>query len=113
MPFRLMISYLLRRIAYLRPELGRRFREALSFFLLASMVAIAQGNPQALVTEMVENELRSQNHPRYWMYLDSKRKPGRSEVSRVIQMSECWLTWPVTIDEHPPTEEEQKHARKQ
>jgi hypothetical protein len=101
------------RIAYLCLKRGGRFREVLSFFLLASMAAIAQGNPQALVTKMVENELRSQNHPRYWMYLDSKRKPGRSEVFRVIQMPECWLTWPVTIDEHAPTEAEQKHAREQ
>jgi hypothetical protein len=23
-------------------------------------------------------------------------------------MSECWLTWPVSIDEHPPTQEELK-----
>jgi hypothetical protein len=101
------------RVAYLRLKLGSRFREVLSFLLLASVAAIAQGNPQALVSKMVGNELESQKHPRYWMYLDSKRKPGRTEVSRVIQMSECWLTWPVAISGLPPTEEEQKHASDQ
>jgi hypothetical protein len=62
---------------------------------------------------MVENELESQKHPRYWMYVDSKTKAGRTEVSRVIQMPECWITWPVAIDGHPPTEDEQKQAREQ
>jgi hypothetical protein len=101
------------RIAYPRVKLGPRFREALSFLLFVSAAAIAQGNPQALVSKMVENELELQKHPRYWMYLDSKRKPGRTEVSRVVQLSECWLTWPVAIDGHPPTEEGRKHAHEQ
>jgi len=101
------------RITYLRLKLGSRFREVLSFLLLASVAAIAQGDPQALVLTMVGNELESQKHPRYWMYLESKGKPERTEVSRVIQMSECWLTWPVAVNGHPPTEEEQKHARDQ
>src|SRR5712692_4853609 len=103
----------LMRVAYLRLKLGSRFREVLSFLLLASVAAIAQGNPQALVSKMVENELESQKHPRYWMYLDSKTRPGRTEVSRVIQVPECWITWPVAIDGHPPTEEERKRAREQ
>jgi hypothetical protein len=86
--------------------------------LIASAAATPQSNSQSLgaqslVSKMVENELESQKHPRYWMYLDSKRKPGRSELSRVIQMPECWLTWPVSIDSHPPTQEELKHAREE
>jgi hypothetical protein len=32
---------------------------------------------------------------------------------QVIQMPECWLTWPVSIDGQPPTEEERKHAGEQ
>jgi hypothetical protein len=101
------------RIAYHRFKLGSRRYELLSFLLIASTAAVAQGNVRELVSKMVENELESQKHPRYWAYLDSKRKPGRSEISRVIQMPECWLTWPVSIDGHPPSEEERKHAREQ
>jgi hypothetical protein len=101
------------RIAYLRVKIGFRFGDLPSFLLLASTLAIAQSNPRALVSKMVENELESQKHPRYWMYLDSKTRPGRTEVSRVIQVPECWITWPVAIDGHPPTEEERKRAREQ
>jgi hypothetical protein len=104
------------RIAWFRVQLDFRFDEILSFLLfllLASTLATAQRNPQALVSKMVENELESQKRPRYWMYVDSKTKAGRTEVSRVIQTPECWITWPVAVDGHPPTEEEQKHAREQ
>jgi hypothetical protein len=101
------------RTTYLGVKLGARFREVLSFLVLASTAAIAQSNPQARVSKMVENDLESQKHPRYWMYLDLKKKPGRTELSRVIQTPECWVTWLVAIDGHPPTEEERKHAREQ
>jgi len=100
------------RIAYLSVKRAPRLLVALSFLLL-SPAATAQVNPQALVSEMVENELESQKHPRYWMFLDSERKPGRTELSRVIQMPTCWLKWPIAIDGHPPTEKEQKHALEQ
>src|SRR5690242_7438178 len=101
------------KIAHFRIQLGFWFGEILPFLLLASTLATAQRNPQALVSKMVENELESQKHSRYWMYVDSKTRSGQTEVSRVIQMPECWITWPVAIDEHPPTQEEQKHAREQ
>ena len=87
--------------------------DIVSLLLLASTAAIAQSNARALISKMVDHELESQKHPRYWMYLDSKRKRGRTELSRVIQMSECWLIWPVSIDGHPPTAQERKHAREQ
>jgi len=45
----------------------------------------AQDNPRELVVKMVQNELASQKQPRYWMYLDSKENPGRTDVERVIQ----------------------------
>jgi hypothetical protein len=99
--------------AYLRVRLGSWLREVLCLPLLISPAAIAQGNPQALVSKMVENDLESQRHPRYWMYLDLKQKPGRTELDRVIQMPESWLVWPVAIDGHPPTEEERKRTREQ
>ena len=101
------------RITYLRARLGPRFREVLSLLLLVSPAATAQVNPQALVSKMVQNELASQEHPRYWMYVDSDSKPGRTELSRVVQMPQCWLSWPIAIDGHPPTEEERKHALEQ
>ena len=90
-----------------------RFRVVLSFLLFITPAAAAQVNPQALVSRMVENELKSQKHPRYWMYVDTESKPGRTEISRVVQMPECWLKWPIAIDGHPPTEEERKHALEQ
>ena len=112
------------RTAYLGVKLAARLCEVLSFLVLTSLVlastaAIAQSNPRALVSpqglvsKMVENDLESQGHPRYWMYLDLKKKPDRTELSRVIQMPECWLTWLIAIDGHPPTDEERKHAREQ
>jgi hypothetical protein len=60
---------------------------------------------------MVNNELEALQHPRYWIYLDSKAKPGRTELARVIQMPECWLAWPLSINWRSPTEEERKRAR--
>src|SRR5689334_5666129 len=101
------------RIARFRVQLDFQPNEILFFLLLASTLATAQRNPQALVSKMVTNELESQNRPRYWMYVDSKTKAGRTEVSNVIQTPECWITWPVTVNGHPLTEEEQKRAREQ
>ena len=101
------------RTAYLAVRPSLRLAEGLCFFLLACASVIAQGNPQALVSKMVEKELESQKHPGYWMYLDLKQKPGRTELERVIQMPECWLTWLIAVDGHPPTEVERKHAREQ
>ena len=95
-----------------------RFRVMLSFLLFLTPAFLtpagaAQISPQALVSRMVENELKSHKHPRYWMYVDTESKPGRTEISRVVQMPECWLKWPIAIDGHPPTEEERKHALEQ
>lgn len=83
------------------------------FLLLTSTVAGAQGEARVLVSKMVDNELESQKHPRYWMYLDQQRKAAKNEVDRIVRIPECWLAWPVSIDGRPPTEEEMKHAREQ
>jgi hypothetical protein len=83
-------------------------------FLLLLLVPIsvpAQDNPRELVVKMVQNELASQKDPRYWMYLDSKEKPGRTEVDRVIQTPECWVSWPVSVNGIRPTEKEVSNAR--
>jgi hypothetical protein len=81
------------------------------FLLLASTNSFSQGDPRGLVSKMVNNELEALKHPRYWIYLDSKAKPERTELARVIQMPECWLAWPLSINGHPPPEEERKRAR--
>jgi len=100
----------LMRIARRHLKVGPIFQRLLILLLAASSSAIAQTDYRAIVSKMVENELESQNHPRYWIYLDSKKTPQRADISRVMQMPECWLTWPVSINGHPPTEEERKHA---
>jgi hypothetical protein len=61
--------------------------------LLDPTSVAAQDNPRELVAKMVQNELASQKQPRYWTYLDSEEKLGRTEVDRVIQTPECWMSW--------------------
>jgi hypothetical protein len=92
---------------------GKLGCELLSFFLLVATAAVAQNSSRALVVKMVHNELNSQKQPGYWMYLDSKKEPEKSELNRVIQTPECWLSWPVAVDGRAPTREEAQHARKQ
>jgi hypothetical protein len=83
----------------------------LCFLLLASTNLFAQKDARGLVSKMVNNELEALKHPRYWIYLDSKARPERVELARVIQMPECWLASPILINGRPPTEEETKRAR--
>jgi hypothetical protein len=90
-----------------------RWRELLTLLLLVPATALAQSNSRELVSKMVAKELEAQKQPRYWMYLDSKKSPARLEVTRVVQTPQCWLTWPLSINGHPPTEGERKHAREQ
>jgi hypothetical protein len=85
--------------------------EALLLVLLVPTSVAAQDNPKQLVVKMVQNELASQKQPRYWMYLDSKERPGRTEVDRVIQTPECWMSWPVSVNGNPPAEKEMSKAR--
>jgi len=94
-----------------RPSI--RCGEILSVILFLSIGGIAQGDARSLVVNMVNNELAGQKHPRYWMFLDSTKKPDKTELSKVIQTPECWLTWPLSINEHPPTAEQKKHASEQ
>ena len=90
---------------------GTRWLEVLLLLLLVPTSVSAQDNPRELVVKMVQNELASQKEPRYWMYLDSKEKAGRTEVDRVIQTPECWVSWPVSLNGIPPTEKEMSNAR--
>ena len=82
-----------------------------SLVLLASLPASAQDSARSLVSKMIDNELKVQKQPHYWMYLDSNRSPGKAEVDRVIQLPQCWMKWPVSVNGHPPTPTEQQHAR--
>ncbi len=91
-------------------HLGKLVAFLLFLFSLATM---AQNNPRALVSKMVENELASQNQPRYWMYLDRDSKPEKTEVDRVIQLPQCWISWPVSINGHSPSAEARERAREQ
>ncbi len=90
---------------------GTRWLEVFLLLLLVPISVPAQDNPRELVVKMVQNELSSQKEPRYWMYLDSKEKPGRTEVDRVIQTPECWVSWPVSVNGIRPTEKEVSNAR--
>jgi hypothetical protein len=90
---------------------GTPWLKLLLLLLLIPISVPAQDNPRELVVRMVQNELASQKEPRFWMYLDSKEKPGRTEVDRVIQTPECWVSWPVSINGNPPTESEMSKAR--
>jgi hypothetical protein len=89
--------------------------EVLSLFLLLLFPSsmLAQDSPRELVTKMVQNELKSQEHPRYWSYQDSKQKPGATQVDRVLETPECWMSWPVSVNGHAPTEKERREARNQ
>jgi hypothetical protein len=113
LPFLSPLHAVARRTSTVSAHFNRRTlrRSVLSLLLLAPAVAIAQGNARELVVKMVDKELASQKRPRYWMYLDSKKTSERSETTRVIQMPECWIAWPVSVNGHPPTEEESKQAR--
>ena len=46
------------------------------------------------------------------MYLDHDSKPGKTEVNRVIQTPECWLSWPISVNGHPPSDDDKEKARK-
>ena len=90
---------------------GTPWPKVLLLLLLVPTSVPAQDNPRDLVLKMVQNELASQKEPRYWMYLDSKEKPGRSEVDRIIQTPDCWVSWPVSVNGNRPTEKETSTAR--
>ena len=103
----------------LAPEMSRRNDASLrlgiliSFLFLVPLAMMAQNNPRALVLRMVQNELASQKQPRYWMYLDRDSKPEKTEVDRVIQLPQCWISWRVSINGHSPSDEAGEHAREQ
>jgi hypothetical protein len=101
------------RVANSRVKWAAPWCEVLSLLLLFPSSVLAQSSPRELVVKMVQNELESQKDPRYWMYLDSRQKPGRTQVDRVVQTPECWVSWPVSVNGYTPTEKETREARNQ
>jgi len=101
------------RVANSRVKWAAPWCEVLSLLLLFPSSMLAQSSPRELVVKMVQNELESQKDPRYWIYLDSRQKAGRTQVDRVVQTPECWVSWPVSVNGHTPTEKETREARNQ
>lgn len=93
------------------PIFWRRSGVAVLFTVFACTFAIAQSDPQALVSKMVDNELHAQKTSHYWMYVDSNTKPHSSEVKRVLETSQCWLNWPISINGQPPSAQQEQQAR--
>jgi hypothetical protein len=89
----------------------RRAGVAVWFTVFACTFALAQSDPQALVSQMVDNELHAQKTWHYWMYVDSNTKPHRSEVKRLLETSQCWLSWPISINGQPPSPQQEQQAR--
>jgi len=85
---------------------------AIVIFAVAGCIAsAAQENPQQLVKETINNELHAQKHPRYWMFRDSNQQAGVTKVSRVVETPECWLRWPLSVNGHPPSPQEEQQDR--
>ena len=87
--------------------------ELLTLLLLVPATALAQSNSRELVSKMVAKELEAQKQPRCGMFWTARKVQPGLEVTRVVQTPQCWLTWPLSINGHPPTEGERKHAREQ
>lgn len=71
----------------------------------------AQQNPHDLVWNMVQQEIKSQKHQNYWVYIDSNTQGSTTKVHRVVETPECWFQWLLSINGHPPSASEQAHNR--
>src|SRR5579862_90374 len=81
------------------------------FAVAACVAANAQQDPQQLVKETIYNELHAQKHPRYWMFRDSNQQSGVTKVSRVVETPQCWFRWPLSVNGHPPTAQQEQQDR--
>lgn len=69
----------------------------------------APPNPQALVREVVQNGLRqARNDQIHWTYREAVRKDGHLETREVCQTNSGTIDRLVTIDDQPPSAEQQK-----
>jgi hypothetical protein len=71
-----------------------------------------QQDPHALVAQMVHNELKAGNQKWFWMYVDTKQEGGRTEVARVIETPQCWLTWPISVKGDGASDKESQEREK-
>ena len=78
----------------------------------SSLSARTQENPRELVATMVHNELNAGAQKWYWMYVDKKQQDGRTEVARVIETRQCWLTWPISITGNSASDKEDSQRAK-
>ena len=74
--------------------------------------SVAQEDPHALVAQMVHNELNAGSQKWYWMYVDTKQQGGSTEVARVIETPQCWLTWPISIKGDAASDKEDEQREK-
>jgi len=79
--------------------------------LFAATALLAQENPQQLVQETIQNELRGSQHPNYWMYRDSDTVSGKTKVHRVVETPQCRFRWLLSINGQPPTAEQQQQQQ--
>jgi len=82
-----------------------------AILIFTPSLAKAQQEPRELVSQMVSNEMRANQHVHYWMYQERMRKSGQLQVNEVIETPECWLQWPVSYNGNPPTPEQEQKAR--
>lgn len=67
----------------------------------------AQGNPQELVREVVENGRRLNDNPTYWTYRELIRKDGKLETHAICQTDAGTIDRLVAVDNEPLTAEQQ------
>jgi hypothetical protein len=79
--------------------------------MLSAMSLKAQQDPRKLVSRMVSNELSAQKHVTYWMHRETDQEGGKTQVKEVIEMPQCWLTWPVSYNGSSPSAAQLKQAR--
>jgi hypothetical protein len=71
----------------------------------------AQSDPQALVKQMVQHELSSQQTQNYWMYIDTDKEDGATKVNRVVETPACWFKWLLSVNGGPPSPAQQQQQR--
>jgi hypothetical protein len=81
------------------------------FLVLGSTALLANETPQDLVKDMVYNELTANKHQNYWMYRDSDTQSGKTKISRVVETSDCWFRWVLSVNGQPLTTSQQREQQ--
>ena len=95
----------------------RAWRHSLTLILFFSSIGIAVLNfaqtaqqtpsagitPEALVREVVQNELRvDQSDHSHWMYLDADKYPSKSTRKLVVETDEATVSRTIAVNGRPP-----------